>query len=159
MILAQKYPMPIVFCFLMEGEKVLLYRRNKSPWKGSVTVPGGRKERGETAAEACVREMEEETGFRLGSLKLRAIAHILSDSGEATGYYFSSRDFEGALRDTPEGEPFWCSKEKSLTLEGINPFYRLLAPKIFDEKDPLFEAKITSNEGENSISSYSFAEA
>lgn len=159
MIGTQKYPMPIVFCFLLEGDNVLLYRRNRSPWNGSVTVPGGRKERGETATEACVREMEEETGFHLRSLKLRCIAHILSDSGEATGYYFSSRDFEGSLKNSPEGEAFWCSREKSLTFEGINPFYSLLAPKIFDEEGPLLEAKITSNEGENRLASFSFAEA
>ncbi len=33
--------------------------------------PGGKKERGETAREACIREIEEETGYRLRSLRLR----------------------------------------------------------------------------------------
>ena len=138
-------PLPVVFCFLLGEKGVLLYRRMTPPWNGSVTVPGGKKERGETAREACIREIEEETGYRLRALRLRGIAHILSGEGEATGYYFSSRDFEGELRESCEGVPFWHPAEESLSLEGINPFYQLLAPRIFDESLPLFEAKILSD--------------
>lgn len=150
-------PLPIVFCFLIGEKGVLLYRRMKAPWNGTVTVPGGKKERGETAREACIREIEEETGYRLRSLRLRGIAHILSGEGEATGYYFSSRDFEGELRESGEGVPFWHSVRESLSLEGINPFYSLLAPIILDESAPLFEAKILSDD--KGIRSSSFENA
>ena len=150
-------PLPIVFCFLLGEKGVLLYRRMTAPWNGTVTVPGGKKERGETAREACIREIEEETGYRLRSLRLRGIAHILSGEAEATGYYFSSRDFEGELRESGEGVPFWHPAGESLSLEGINPFYSLLAPKILDETTPLFEAKILSDE--QGIRSSSFENA
>ncbi|MBL3539289.1 NUDIX domain-containing protein [Aminivibrio sp.] len=147
-------PLPVVFCFLLGEKKVLLYRRMTDPWNGTITVPGGKKERGETAREACIREIEEETGYRLGSIRLRGIAHILSGEAEATGYYFSSRDFEGELRKSDEGVPFWYSAEESLSLEGVNPFYKLLAPRILDETAPFFEAKIFSDE--QGIRSFSF---
>ncbi|NLA91043.1 MAG: NUDIX domain-containing protein [Synergistaceae bacterium] len=151
------YPMPIVFCFVLGEEQVLLHRRLKAPWNGSVTVPGGRKEWGETAREACIREVEEETGYRLLSLKLRGIAHIVSGGQEATGYYFSSDSYEGELKSSDEGESFWYSREGSMTLEGINPFYRLLAPRIFDGEAPLFEVKVESDE--ERILSFSFEDA
>jgi 8-oxo-dGTP diphosphatase len=151
------FPLPVVFCFFRGEKGVLLYRRMTAPWNGTVTVPGGKKELGETAREACIREIEEETGYRLRSLRLRGIAHILSGENEATGYYFSSRDFEGELRDSCEGVPFWHPAEESLSLEGINPFYSLLAPKILDETAPLFEAKILSDD--RGICSFSFVNA
>lgn len=142
----QSHPLPIVFCFLLREGEVLLHRRMKAPWNGSITAPGGKKEWGETAGEACIREMEEETGYRLLSLRLRGLAHIVSGGEEATGYYFSSDSFEGELKSSEEGESFWYGREESMTLPGINPFYRLLAPRVFDEASPLFEIKIESDQ-------------
>ena len=155
---SKSFPLPVVFCFLLCGDRVLLFRRMTPPWSGSVTVPGGRKERGETAGEACIREMEEETGYRLKTVKLRGIAHIVSGETEATGYYFSSRDFEGDLKESREVTPFWCGMKESYSVGGVNPFYSLLAPVILDESSPLFEAKIASDGKGILRSSFSLAE-
>lgn len=47
---------------LFSGDHVLLIRRNDVPvW----TLPGGHRDRGESAAESCVREVFEETGLRV----------------------------------------------------------------------------------------------
>lgn len=60
---------------LHEG-RTLLVQRSKSPDKGLWGYPGGHVEPGETAAEAAVRELFEETGVRaapgavLGTLDL-----------------------------------------------------------------------------------------
>lgn len=43
--------------------RVLLVQRGKPPGQGLWTVPGGRVELGETLAEACRRELAEETGL------------------------------------------------------------------------------------------------
>ena len=45
-----------------EGD-LLVVRRGRPPGQGLWSVPGGRVERGETMAEALVREVREETGL------------------------------------------------------------------------------------------------
>jgi 8-oxo-dGTP diphosphatase len=45
--------------------RLLLVRRGTEPAKGRWSVPGGRVEPGETAVQAVVREVAEETGLRV----------------------------------------------------------------------------------------------
>ena len=53
------------------GERrVLLIQRNIEPNRGGWTIPGGYVERDETAEEAVIREVEEETGLRCGLIGL-----------------------------------------------------------------------------------------
>lgn len=47
---------------VFRGEEVLLIRRGKPPYEGEWSLPGGKIEYGETAAEAALRELAEETG-------------------------------------------------------------------------------------------------
>lgn len=46
----------------LRGGEVLLIRRGKPPRLGEWSIPGGRMELGETAAQAALRELAEETG-------------------------------------------------------------------------------------------------
>ena len=47
----------------VQDDALLLIRRGHGPAAGRWSVPSGRIERGETAAEAIVRELQEETGL------------------------------------------------------------------------------------------------
>lgn len=48
----------------VDGQVVLL-ERTHPPFEGRWVLPGGMVERGETAAEACVREVREEVGLEV----------------------------------------------------------------------------------------------
>lgn len=51
-----------VGAIVIDDDRLLLIRRGQGPAGGLWSVPGGRVERGETLAEAVVRELSEETG-------------------------------------------------------------------------------------------------
>jgi 8-oxo-dGTP diphosphatase len=48
-----------------DQERILLVRRGREPGRGQWSIPGGRVEAGETAQQALVREVAEETGLRV----------------------------------------------------------------------------------------------
>ena len=65
-----KYPRPAVTadCIVITREaepKVLLILRGDEPFKGAWAFPGGFMDMDETTEQCAIRELEEETGFRL----------------------------------------------------------------------------------------------
>lgn len=57
-----RQPVPAAGIVVFRDETVLLVRRGKPPYEGEWSLPGGKIEFGETAAEAALRELAEETG-------------------------------------------------------------------------------------------------
>lgn len=55
-------PTPCAGVVCLKGDAVLLIRRGKAPRAGQWSIPGGRIEPGERAADAALRELREETG-------------------------------------------------------------------------------------------------
>lgn len=55
-------PVPAVGVVCLRGDQVLLIRRRTPPRLGEWSLPGGRIEAGERAADAALRELREETG-------------------------------------------------------------------------------------------------
>lgn len=55
-------PVPAVGVVCLRGDAVLLIRRGTPPRLGEWSLPGGRIEPGETAIDAAIRELREETG-------------------------------------------------------------------------------------------------
>lgn len=81
--MTEKKPIDCVGVICFRGEEVLLIKRGKPPREGDWSLPGGRIEKGETEAEAALRELKEETGITatLGTKVLTLPAHF-----EGTNY-------------------------------------------------------------------------
>lgn len=75
-------PLPVAVMLLPVGEGVILVRRNIEPQKGTLTLPGGYIDFGETWQEACQRELLEETGIeiRLGEIHLLDVMNGLDNT-------------------------------------------------------------------------------
>jgi len=73
-----------VVCF--RGDDVLLVRRGSPPLAGRWSIPGGRIEWGERAADAALRELMEETGCSAELIGLVDVVDaLLTNSGAETG--------------------------------------------------------------------------
>jgi len=58
-----KHPVPGAGIVVWRGDEVLLIKRGKPPYQGHWSIPGGKINYGETAQEAALRELMEETGI------------------------------------------------------------------------------------------------
>jgi len=79
---------------------LLMIRRGQGPAGGRWSVPGGRIETGETAAEAVVREVGEETGLSVVCGPFVGWAELISDEG-----HFVMLDFEVTPLGKADPEP------------------------------------------------------
>jgi ADP-ribose pyrophosphatase YjhB (NUDIX family) len=149
----------IVFCYLLRGKDILLIQRGKAPYEGQITIPGGKKEMGESPFEACRREVLEETGVYVDKLDLAGVITNCSRSGGAdiTSFYFKSHSFHGELNPSPEGPIAWYDVDGSFTVERISPFYLLITPIVLGN-GRFFHGKIYVDDNGNILdSSLSFA--
>jgi mutator protein MutT len=55
--------LPVVLAIVVQGDRIVLVRREKEPYLGLLGLPGGKIEKGETVPEAAIREVKEETGL------------------------------------------------------------------------------------------------
>ncbi|MGG0655360.1 NUDIX hydrolase [Rummeliibacillus pycnus] len=79
---------------IMSDNKLLMVRgKDTSSW----SVPSGGIENGETAEEACVREVWEETGYNVGINKLLQIKKALIGNYHVTTSYFLCNVIDGQI--------------------------------------------------------------
>ena len=91
-------PEVAVGAIAIDDDRILLIRRGHGPAAGRWSVPSGRIERGETAAEAVVRELLEETGLEGVCGPMIGWAELISDEA-----HFVVLDFEATILG--HGEP------------------------------------------------------
>lgn len=146
-------------CYIEKDGKYLMLHRvkkendmSRDKWLGI----GGKFEEGESPEDCVKREVKEETGLTLESVKYRGIVTFVSDVyGTEYMHMFTSGDFSGDMRECDEGDLVWVDKKEIYDLnvwEGDKIFFRLL-----DECGGFFSLKL-KYEGDtlvyNSVSVY-----
>ena len=58
-------PLPVAVCVVKDGkDRILIAKRNLKPGINKWALPGGFIESGESSEDACLRELQEETGLK-----------------------------------------------------------------------------------------------
>lgn len=116
---------------------------HEGKWNGL----GGKFEAGESPEECAVREIKEESGLIVKSLRLRGFITFPNFDGIEDWYVFifTVNDFEGTLIDSTEGKLEWIANNKVTELnlwEGDKIFLEWLY------HDNFFSAKFNYENGE-----------
>ncbi len=130
-------------CYIeKEGKYLMLHRTkkqndiNKEKWLGI----GGKFEDKESPEDCIIREVKEETGLILNSVKLRGMLTFINTICETEYIYiFTSDDFTGNLIECNEGDLQWVEKDKVTSLnlwEGDKIFIEKIK-----ENSPFFTIK------------------
>lgn len=94
--------------FLFDDRQVLLIRKKRGLGQGKINAPGGRLEKGETFAQAAIRETYEETGLQVDQLvETATLSFAFADGYGLFVKVFFAYSFSGIPRETDEADPFW----------------------------------------------------
>lgn len=101
-MLSRKYPeIPIVGvgAIILDGDQILLEKRKNSPGKGKWSVPGGLIDLGETAEQAVIREVKEETELEVFKPRLvDVVSYISLDEKGSVIYHYIIIDYLVTLK-------------------------------------------------------------
>jgi 8-oxo-dGTP diphosphatase len=141
-------------CYIIKDNKYLMLHRTKKENDinaGKYIGVGGHVENGESPTDCIKREVFEETGLRLKSVKTRGYITFVMGQETEHSILFTSNDFTGELKENcNEGELTWVDIDKVLSLnlwEGDKVFLKLL-----NERDDFFSVKLVYDAEDNLIS-------
>ena len=127
-------PIPVVVMLVPVGEGLVVARRNIEPRKGTLVLPGGYLDLGETWQEGAQRELYEETGILLSpdDISLYDVSNGLDNTLVISG--LAVRQPRSCL------QPFSSSETQEIALiEGPVelgfPLHNLLIRRYFSETD------------------------
>jgi 8-oxo-dGTP diphosphatase len=128
------HPRVGVGAVVLDGDRVLLVRRGRSPGAGLWSIPGGLVDLGEATADAARREVLEECGIAVRLLGVAGVVDrvIRDDAGRVRYHYvlvdFAARPAGGAIRAGSDAvEARWVpvsEVERLDTTEGLADMIR-----------------------------------
>jgi 8-oxo-dGTP diphosphatase len=100
-------------------EKILLTRRNVEPFRGQWCLPGGHIDRFETARDAVIREVEEETGLVFEPLFFNYFDEVIQDRDIHNVVLIFTGTASGSLipQETEVSEIGWFSLSEAQALD------------------------------------------
>ena len=145
--------MPRTLSFVRNGDAVLLMKRapHRRVFPNQYNGLGGHIERDEDPASGAIREIEEESGLQVHSLRLRSIHNI--DAGGRTGIllfvYTAISDSRVIPRHSPEGRLEWVETDKLDELDLVEDLPQLL-PRILrmDADQPPMNARVSYDQAD-----------
>lgn len=125
-------PIPVVVLLVPIGNGLVVARRNIEPQKGTLVLPGGYLDLGETWQEGAARELLEETGIAVSAdeITLYDVSNGLDNTLVITG--LAAKQPQSCLKPFSSSE----TQEISLIEEPIElgfPLHNLLVRRYFAE--------------------------
>ena len=151
--------MPRTLSFVLNGDAILMMKRSshRRVFPDQYNGLGGHIERDEDPASGALREIREESGLSVHSLRLRSIHNI--DTGAQNGIllfvYTAISDSRSLIEDNDEGTLEWIRTDKVLDLDLVEDLPQLL-PRILalaDDQPPL-NAHVSYDEEDNIVLSF-----
>ena len=125
-------------CLIIENGKIVITKYLQGRKVGYYDIPGGKIEDGETAEEAAIREVKEETGLEVSELVKKGIFEV--DYPERKFYFevFIARKYIGTPENFDENTSEWIEINELLNKENILSNLLMLEPQfnkaLYDEK-------------------------
>ena len=101
--------------FALRGDEVLLIHKKRGLGAGKVNAPGGKIDPGESAAEAAVREVQEEVRIDVREAQEMGVLRFQFVDADRLALHctvFTATEFAGEPCETEEALPFWCAKRE-----------------------------------------------
>jgi|GEM_PF-253884 len=120
--------------FILRGSQVLLIRKLRGLGAGKINGPGGRMERGETAFDCAIREVQEELCVTPHNLELRGeLRFQFVDGHSIQGFVFVANGCLGDPLATEEAIPIW-TEVSAIPYEQMWADDRLWLPHLLEGK-------------------------
>lgn len=124
-------------CFLFRDDHILMLHRRNPPNQELWNGVGGRLEPGESARECVLREVYEETGYRLTEVNFRGLLTWEGFETPAGGLYiFTAQAPDGEPGACPEGELEWKPREWVLSAPEVVSNIGVFGPQVFGDAAP-----------------------
>ncbi len=153
-------PLPVVVGALInENDEVLLMKRGNPPFEGQWVLPGGKWERGESLRDALLREVCEETSYKIEDTELVAVVsvRIVDEKENLIDHYILF--FHVCYVGKGERDEDSCQFFDKESLERIQvaPVDRKLIELCFSSQNRLWVGETVVQKVQLTTSTYSYA--
>jgi len=124
-------------CFLLCEDQVLMLLRNSPPNQGLWNGVGGHIEAGETPNNSCIREVSEETGYKLETASFHGLLTWEGFEIPSGGLFlFSATTSEKIIITCDEGTLAWQSQKWACSAPEVVSNLHIVLPFIFQQTFP-----------------------